>query len=712
MQRFIWQFFATFFLIFSLIASYLYAPDFFKTFDNRMQDMLFFARGPIKTTGDVVIVDIDEKSLKEYGQWPWPRDVFAKLIVNLTNGGAGIIGLDIVFAEADGKSPDKYAKLFGADPAKAQNNDAILASVFAQAPVIGGYVFLFDGNFSAREPSVPAIFIEKNYSPELQTIYKPKSIILNIPLLQKSLYSSGFFNNIPDDDNIIRSVPLIMKYDMSVYPSLAFEMLRVYKQAQQVSINYNSVGVDHIEMGDLTLPVDVNGRFSVNFRGPGHTFKYISAADILDNRFNPKDIEGKFILVGTSAQGLLDLRGIAYDSVIPGVEVHANLIDNVLAKDFISRSYGSKAIDLFIIIIVVIVASILFALLRAIYTIPILLLLMGGLFYFYYYMLFSEGMILNIFFPFLALILSFIFAVVIEYLFEGRKKELLMKQFAKKVSPAVMHELTKNPDIELLQAKDKVLSVLFSDIRSFTTISEHLGSPHKVIEMLNLYMTPMVDNVVAHKGTVDKFIGDAIMAYWNAPMNVENHADEALTSAVEQIEMLPEVNKILKKKFDGLEINFGIGINSGTATVGDMGSEGRSDYTVIGDTVNLASRVEGLNKPYKAQIVITEFTKALLTKEYNIRPLDLVKVKGKDEAVEIFEVLSSLRWPEYLPLKQEYENAIKLYRAGEVEKAYPIFKSLNARHEDIVYQIFIDRCEYFINNPEVTFTAVEIKTTK
>lgn len=715
MQKFLWQTLAALFLTLSLVYSYWTMPDFFKTLDSRMQDMLFMYRGAIPTSDKVVIVDIDEKSLKKYGQWPWPRDIFAQLIANLTNAGAGIIGLDIVFSEEDGKSPDKFAKLFGYDPKDVVNNDEILASVFAQAPVIGGYTFLFDGNYTGRDPTIPAIFIEENYDPMLSTeqkIYEGKSIVLNIPVIQKSLYSSGFFNNVPDDDNIIRSVPLVMKYDMSIYPSLAFEMLRAYKNESQVIVHYNENGIEYIKMGDLVLPTDESGRFSVNFRGPGHTFKYISAADIIDNTFDPKDIDGKFVLVGTSALGLLDLRGIVYDSAFPGVEVHANLIDNVLEKDFIVKNNETTVIDLFIIIGVTILSSALFALLRASLTIPTLIGVLVALFCFYYYMLFTKGMILNILFPVLGLFLSFIFAVVIEYLFEGRKKELVMKAFAKKVSPAVMEELTKNPDVELLEAKDKEISISFSDIRSFTTISEHLGSPHKVIEMLNLYMTPMVQNIVEHEGTVDKFIGDAIMAYWNAPTDVENHADHALQSSIEQVNMLPEVNKKLKEKFDGLEINFGIGINTGVATVGDMGSEGRSDYTIIGDSVNLASRVEGLNKPYAAQIVITEFTKAQLTQEYPMRRLDFVQVKGKSEPVEIFEVFSDLRYEKYQVFESEFNRAVDFYRDAKLEEAYPIFKELYNKYSDKVCSIFVDRCEHFMNNPDVEFTLVEIKTTK
>jgi adenylate cyclase len=273
-----------------------------------------------------------------------------------------------------------------------------------------------------------------------------------------------------------------------------------------------------------------------------------------------------------------------------------------------------------------------------------------------------------------------------------------------------MDYLLEHSTEDLVASRDVEATIFFSDIRSFTTISETIGAPDKLIQMLNDYMTPMVDNVVNHHGTIDKFIGDAIMAYWNAPVDVKNHPDEAVTSAVEQIEMLRDINNIVQPKYN-VEIAIGIGIHTGVVTAGDMGSQGRSDYTIIGDNVNLASRMEGLTKQYGAQILISKATHDLLTREYKIRPIDLVEVKGKHEAVEIFEVIcnNKIVTDEEMEI---YEKATALFREGKLHEVYELYKKLERLNSSKLYQFFIQRCENFINNPDIEFTPVLTMTTK
>jgi adenylate cyclase len=313
-------------------------------------------------------------------------------------------------------------------------------------------------------------------------------------------------------------------------------------------------------------------------------------------------------------------------------------------------------------------------------------------------------------FPLFSFILTLILSVGFDYFITSRQKDNIKRLLGKKVSPAVMEYLLEHSEEELVATKDVEATVFFSDIRGFTTISEKLGSPEKVINLLNDYMTPMVDNIVNHHGTIDKFIGDAIMAYWNAPVEVKNHADEALKSAIEQIEMLDDINKTIKPKY-GIEIAIGIGINTGVVTAGDMGSEGRSDYTIIGDNVNLASRMEGLTKQYAAQILISKSTKELLKDTYKIRRIDLVEVKGKSEAVEIFEVLHKNKniSKEELEL---YEKAVTYFRKAKVKEAFEIYKKLEEQNSSKLYQFFIKRCEDFINNPQKEFTPILKMTTK
>jgi adenylate cyclase len=298
----------------------------------------------------------------------------------------------------------------------------------------------------------------------------------------------------------------------------------------------------------------------------------------------------------------------------------------------------------------------------------------------------------------------------LHYIFESKQKELIKNKFAKKVSKAVAESLIKQGDKDILEGKAKEITIFFSDIRGFTTISEKIGSPDKLIHMLNEYMTPMVDNIVNHKGTIDKFIGDAIMAYWNAPVAVANHADKAVQSAIEQIEMLIKINRKITPKYD-VQIAIGIGVHTGVVTAGDMGSNGRSDYTIIGDNVNLASRLEGLTKQYGAQILISEATRMLLKDEYTIRPMDLVEVKGKSEAVEIHEVICNNKNISDKEM-QMYLRATKLFRDANVDAAYELYLQLQEHYPSTLYELYTSRCKNFLKNPDLEFTPILTMTTK
>jgi len=701
LKNFILRLLVAFIMAMGLSVAYLFMPQSFFSLDNRLRDFMFIIRGELPKSDNIVIVDIDEKSLKQYGQWPWSRDVLSKLFQRLSDDGVGIIGLDIVFAEDDRTSPHKFSK-------ELPNYDKILANVLMQTPVVGGYVFTFEQREEQNTPMVPAIFVEKGMQKE--TILQPKGVVLNIEILQDALYSSGFFNNTPDEGGMIRNVPLLMKYDGVLYPSLVLEMIRIYSGANKVVVNGDEAGARSVVFGKYKVPLDRVGRLSVNFRGASKHFKYISASDILNGSYDAKDIKDKFVLVGTSAIGLFDLRSIPYDSTIAGVEVHANALDNILKGDYLEKPADMVIYDLIILWSIIFIFLFLFSFLSSWVIIPVAFIVSYGLFELFFMILFKYGMMLNLLFPLLSYSLILLVSVGFDYIVASRQKEEAKRMLGKKVSPAVMEYLLKHSSEDLVSSREVEATILFSDIRSFTTISEKIGSPDKLIHMLNTYMTPMVENIVKHKGTIDKFIGDAIMAYWNAPVSVENHADKALQSAIEQIEMLGKVNAKIKPKYD-VEIAIGIGVHTGVVTAGDMGAEGRSDYTIIGDNVNLASRLEGLTKQYGAQILISHATYSILKGSYTIRPIDLVEVKGKREAVEIYEVICSNKSLQQEEL-QEYENAVELFRNAEVKSAYEIFISLEKRFSSLLYRFYISRCEEFINNPTKEFTPILTMSTK
>ena len=690
-------------------------PQTFLSIDNRLRDYMFLMRGEISKTvkdrhDNIVIIDIDDKALGTYGQWPWNRKLVADLLYKLSDAEAGIIGLDIVFAESDTHSPHLLKKEYPEITRELLNYDKVLATCLTQTPVLGGFVFDFKNvpQNKDKDPMSAAIFRE--VGKVNSGILEAKGVTLNIDLLQDSMYSSGFFNNIADVDGVIRHIPLIFRYNDFLYPSLALEMLRIYSGAKTIDVNSDETGIKNIKFGDFKVPIDKVGRLFINFRGKGKYFQYISAADILSGKFEKKDVKNKFVLVGTSALGLSDLRSTVYDFAIPGVEVHANAIDNILSGDYLHRPTEIIVYDLFIISIIIIITMVIFQFIKSWFIIFIGGLAIYGLYEFLYQILFTYGYVVNILFPFIAYVLTIILSIVIDYITTSTQKEEAKRMLGKKVSPAVMEYLLKHSKEDLVASKEVEATIFFSDIRSFTNISEKIGSPDELISMLNRYMTPMVNNIVEHKGTIDKFIGDAIMAYWNAPIKVENHADEAVQSAIEQIEMLVEVNKEITPLYE-VTIDIGIGIHTGVVTAGDMGSEGRSDYTIIGDNVNLTSRLEGLTKQYGAQILISKETLYSLVKEYKIRPIDMVEVKGKSEAVEIYEVIcnNKIVTDEELEI---YNKATIFFREGEVIEAHKLYSKLQYNYPCVLYRFYEERCLNFLNNPQQTFTPILKMTTK
>lgn len=687
------------FLLFLMITgsvsyAYLFLPATYQNLDDKLRDFFFIARGVTPPDDNIVIIDIDEKSLHSIGQWPWERNIVSRMIQNLSAAGAGIIGLDIVFSEEDKTSPHRFAsQLHIAQPLP--NFDLQLADTIKNTPTVLGYIFNFDETFNSDHsvmPDIPAIFIEKNL-PSHNYLLEPNGLLSNLEVIQKSGYSSGFINNVPDASGSIRSVPLIMRYQESVYPSLAFEMFRIAMNADKVAIEYSPTGVSSIHAGTVNIPTDRNGRMYLNHRGPGKTFPYISASDIVNKTFDPKKIKGKFVLIGTSAYGLMDLRNNPFDNIIPGIEIQATLIDNLIQQDMLLRPEWIEIVELGMIVFLCAVVVFGLSYLSPYWLFGGFITLFTGIGYLNYYLLFKHHIIVNLFYTLVVLVLSIVSVLGMNFFFENRQKEQVKKKFAQKVSQQVMEDLLKTESFEVFQTREVEVSVFFSDIRSFTTISEQLGSPHQVVDYLNEYMTAMVEPIIASKGTIDKFIGDAIMAYWNAPNRVDDHADMAVQSALQQLSLRESLSQKLYAKFH-MGLNFGIGINTGLVTVGDIGSKGRSDYTVVGDSVNLASRLEGLCKYYHVRLIVSEFTYKALRSTYIVRELDQVRVKGKTEIIRIFEVIG--RGTPESALQEElerYHSALNLYRGALFEEAIALFNELNEKSSHPLYALYIQRCD-------------------
>ncbi|WP_029933987.1 CHASE2 domain-containing protein [Thiomicrospira pelophila] len=689
----------------------LYAPHLQEPFELKIKDQMMIWRGELPADPAIVIIDIDEQSLKEIGQWPWPRDQVSALLKGLADLDVGMIGLDVVFAEADNSSPKRVFERLGMQAENLPDFDAMLAQAVAETPTILGYVFIQNPDPVAPgdAPRSQAIIVERD-KPDASYLFKPYRTVLNIPEVQNSAYSSGYFNTIPDTDGVVRSVPLVMEYDGMLFPALSLEMMRIILGENRLTIQYENNGVESVYIGDLRIPTDTHGRLLLSFRGESYRYEYISATDIIHGRIPAEQVAGKIALVGTSAAGLLDLRATPFDNVYPGVEVHATALDNILNQEFIAKPMWVLGADFLSIVFLSLVVGAMLIWLGSVAGFLVGASLFFGIGFGHYYAFTQQGLLLNTVMPMFVLVGLFLLGIVVNYFYESQQKARIKNRFAQKVSAAVVEELINHPDNLVLEGREQEVTIFFSDIRGFTHLSENMGSAQALIKLLNRYMTPMVEVITRYQGTVDKFIGDAIMAYWNAPLPIEQHADQALKAAIEQIFALDALNQQLTQ--EGLpNLKIGIGLNTGLSVVGEMGSIGRSDYTVIGDPVNLASRAEGLSKPYGAQIVLTEFTLAALQdpQQYKIRFLDKVRVKGKTQPVSVYECLGDKHqaWYDYQePEAQRYNQAQDAYHQACFDEALRLFEALQNDYPQTLYAMYVERCQHYIENTPSDFDGV------
>jgi len=616
--------------------SYVSMPELYKITDDKITSIFLKSQKTTEASKHIVIIDIDANSIEKLGQWPFPRDMISKVLLNLRDAGAGIIGFDMVFSNPDRLSPHAMAKNLSVD-GDFVDNDKLLARTLEETPTILGYFFDMSSKSIPTMPNTKASITIQGDS-KLTYFNKAQGLVDNLPTLKNAAFSSGYFNLTNITSGVVDSAPLLINFKNKLYPSLVLEMLRIASSQKSINVFNSELGVLGVQLGEQSIPTNKQAEIKLNFRGKGGSYKYISFYDILNNNFKSQDVQGKFILVGTSDMGLNDLVTTIYDSSMPGVEVHATTIDNILNNDYYFTPIDSYTYGMLLIFFSSIIVALALYLLPPSYSFLVFLSSFGILIFTNYYLIFMKNIIIGFSAPIITIFLTTGIFALISYYYENIQRKRVFSKLSSKVSKNVAIEILKQ-DGDILNVDTKNVSVLFSDIRDFTTLSEELKNPKILIEILNKYMEPMVESITEFNGTVDKFIGDAIMAYWNAPLEVHNHADMAVQSALLQLKRLDSLNIELKKEF-GIELSIGIGINSGEVIVGEMGSSGRSDYTLIGDTVNLASRVEALNKKYKTKLIITQQTKDLLKDSYNIKKLDVVKVKGKTNETVIYEVLS------------------------------------------------------------------------
>jgi len=613
-------------LIFLLHVGQLINIPILTSIENLSYDARLKTTLPDNIDKKVVIVDIDEKSLNEIGQWPWNRNILAKINDALFDHyKINAIGYDIVFAEADidegAKLLDKMAK--GSlkdnpefleeyrDVISSLQHDQRFAEALKNRKTVMGVVFDTDTKKGGLPKAITKL--EKSTLNRLQ-LNKPTGYTANLALLQESALSGGFFDNpLLDDDGVFRRVPLIQSYEGELHESLALALTRVaigspnIEMVVETSSDGRDLFLEWVTIGEIAIPVDHRAGVLVPYIGKQKSFEYLPAIDVLNKTIAIDKLENKIVLFGASAPGLLDLRTTPLEPASPGVEVHANIVQGILDGRILHQPGYTQGYEFLIILLIGLILTFVLPILSALYSTLIIVGSISLLIATNFYIFTSAQLVLPIAAPVLLVILLFALQMTYGFFVESRGKRQLAHLFGQYVPPELVEEMSKKMEEINLDGEMREMSVLFSDVRGFTTISESL-EPKELTDYINAFLTPITKVIHDNRGTIDKYMGDAVMAFWGAPLEDDQHALHALNAAIDIVERM----KILRKDFaekQWPEIYVGVGINTGVMNVGNKGSEFRVDYTILGDAVNLGSRLEGLTKVYGVDIITSEYTK-------------------------------------------------------------------------------------------------------
>ncbi len=671
----------------------------------------------------VVIVDIDEASLARLGRFPWPRHRLAELTDRLFDDyRVGSLSYDILFGEKDLSSGvDTLQELargpLADDPAFRRQLERLLPELdydsrFARSlqgrPVSLGYYFKSrleegsSGNTGLLPPPISRVDPEWL---ERLPISRAAGYSANLPVLQRAAADGGFFDNpFVDDDGVFRRVPMVQIFDDALYGALALVTARLALGNPDIELliasegNQSYYALETIRLGQLRIPVDQHGAVFVPYRGPRGSFPYVSAWKVLDGSADRRLLEGKIVLVGTSAPGLLDLRSTPVENVFPGVEVHANIISGILdgrIRHHPAWVTGFEFLQLVVVALLLTAALTWLPPLSATLATAVVTLLVLGL----SMLAWNGNLILPLASTLLLILLLFVFHMTWGFFAESRGKRQLAQMFGQYIPPELVDEMSESGHEFSLEGESREMTVLFSDVRGFTSISEGL-EPKQLTRLMNALLTPLTRVIHQHRGTIDKYMGDAIMAFWGAPLPDGDHARHALYAAFDMMKALEEMQQEFRDQ-GWPEIRIGIGLNTGSMNVGNMGSEFRVAYTVLGDAVNLGSRLEGLTKAYGVDIIVSDSTRSQIP-EFLFRELDLVRVKGKQEPVAIFEPIGHKNDVDEATRGElaRYRQALRAYRQQDWDKAEVEFFNLNREHPDsLLYRLYLERIARYRQSP-------------
>jgi adenylate cyclase len=682
----------------------------------RTYDLRFAARGELAPASPVALALIDEKSLAVEGRWPWPRSRMAALVDRLSADGARVIAFDIGFLEPDENSQLRLVEdlartvdalrlasprleTFIAETRRHADTDLALAEAIRRSPaaIVLGYFFhkteadagqpletraiedRFDLIHGSRYPVVRFAGVPGPESPFLR-VYAP---VPNLPLLTRVAASSGYFSLHNDPDGAVRWMPLAIQGGEDVYPSLAVLAAWHYLGRPPLSVRVGPEGVEGVQLGPRRVPTDERGQLLINYLGPPGTFRHHSIADVLAGRVAADAFRDRIVLVGATATGTHDLRPTPVSPVFPGVEIHATVIDNILTGRFLARPGWSRIFDL---LAIAALAGVMGAVLPRLRAVPALLFaasLFAGHLVLARWLFVSRGVWLSVVYPLLGLATAYIALTVYRYLTEERERRRIKDAFQHYVPPVVIEAMLRDPKRLVLGGEEKVLTVLFSDVEGFTTYSERYA-PAEMRNILSDYFERMTQHVFAHQGTLMEYVGDELLAVFGAPLEQADHPHRACAAAL----AMREERAVLRQEWARIGrplLRARTGINSGPMLVGNLGSRYRFAYGVLGDQVNLGSRLEGLNKVYATEILIGENTARLVYGAFLLREVDMVRVKGRVQPVRIYELLAPAG--RSLPLEQQkalssYGAGLEAYRQQRWDDALGLFAECRALAPD------------------------------
>lgn len=640
----------------------------------------------------IAIIDIDEKSLAALGQWPWPRHVMAQLVTRASEAGAVVTGFDMVFAEADRLTPAQLAQsLPGLTPqARAElaalpDTDAAFAEAMGKTRVVLGQSGRSDGGGqSPVSPQTPFAVIGGEPAAHLVTY---SGVLENRPALEAAAAGRGLFSIRPEADGIVRRVPLVMQAGGRLNTALSLEMLRVATGGQAAAIRLDEAGIAQVVVAGVRIPTDSSGQLWLHY-APANAARRISAVDVIEGRIPPGRLTGHLVLVGTSAIGLNDLRATPLDRAMPGVEIHAQVIESILTKSWLTRPNYALGAEVVAGVLVGLVILVLVPILGAWPVLGLMLAMLAGVVSGGIWAFFTQRVLFDMLYPLLVGAGMFTTLVFLNFREEEKKRAGIRNAFQRYISPALVDQLAKSPDKLKLGGETRVMTFLFSDIRGFTTIAESFQKdPQGLTTLINRLLTPLSNAILDEFGTIDKYMGDAIMAFWNAPLDNAEHPFAACRAGLDMVRRLAvlEAERKAEAAVTGIKtppLAVGVGINTGPCVVGNMGTVTRFDYSVLGDAVNLASRLEGQTVGYGVSIILGQNTAVAVENRYAVVEIDLLRVKGKKEPERIFALFGVedvAADAAFMAAKSAVSDVITAYRARQfadvpklIEAAMPL----------------------------------------